>query len=40
MPEHVHLLLSELITHVEIDKAAAASEMWKLDAFWASILRQ
>ena len=36
----VHLLLSELITHVEIDKSAAASEMWKLDAFWASILRQ
>ena len=36
----VHLLLSQLITHVEIDKSAAASEMWKLDAFWASILRQ
>ncbi len=36
----VHLLLSDLITHVEIDKSAAASEMWKLDAFWASILRQ
>jgi len=36
----VHLLLSELITHAEIDKSAAASEMWKLDAFWASILRQ
>ena len=36
----VHLLLSELITHAEIDKSAAASEMWKLDSFWASILRQ
>ena len=36
----VHLLLSKLITHAEIDKSAAASEMWKLDAFWASILRQ
>ena len=36
----VHLLLSALITHAEIDKSAAASEMWKLDAFWASILRQ
>ena len=36
----VHLLLSHLITHAEIDKSAAASEMWKLDAFWASILRQ
>lgn len=36
----VHLLLSQLITHAEIDKSAAASEMWKLDAFWASILRQ
>jgi dienelactone hydrolase len=36
----VHLLLSGLITHAEIDKSAAASEMLKLDAFWASILRQ
>lgn len=36
----VHVLLSGLITHAEIDKSAAASEMLKLDAFWASILRQ
>jgi dienelactone hydrolase len=36
----VHLLLSHLITHAEVDKSAAASEMFKLDAFWASILRQ
>lgn len=36
----VHLLLSGLITHAEVDQSAAASETWKLIAFWASILRQ
>jgi hypothetical protein len=36
----VRLLVSELITHAEVDKSAAASELWKLDSFWASILRQ
>jgi dienelactone hydrolase len=36
----VHLLLSELITHAEVDRSATASDTWKLIAFWASILRQ
>ncbi len=36
----VHLLLSELITHAEVDRSATTSDMWKLVAFWASILRR
>lgn len=36
----VHLLLSSLITHAEVDKSAAAVETWKLIGFWASVLRQ
>ena len=36
----VHLLLSELITHAEVDRSAAASETWKLISFWADILRK
>lgn len=36
----VTVLLSGLITHAEVNKAAAASEMWKLVAFWADVLRQ
>jgi dienelactone hydrolase len=36
----VHLLLSELITHAEIDRAAAATETMKLVSFWADVLRQ
>jgi hypothetical protein len=36
----VHLLLSRLITHAEIDRTAAASETWKLVSFWASVLRR
>lgn len=36
----VHLLLSHLITHAEVDQSAAASEIWKLIAFWADILRK
>jgi dienelactone hydrolase len=36
----VTLLLSGLITHAEVNKAAAASEMWKLVSFWADVLRQ
>jgi hypothetical protein len=35
----VHMLLSGLITHAEVDRTAAASETWKLVAFWASVLR-
>jgi dienelactone hydrolase len=36
----VHLLLSDLITHAEIDRAAAATETMKLVSFWADVLRQ
>ena len=36
----VHLLLSGLITHAEVDRSAAASETWKLVSFWARVLRQ
>ena len=36
----VHVLLSGLITHAEVDRGAAAAEMWKLVNFWASVLRQ
>jgi dienelactone hydrolase len=36
----VHLLLSNLITHAEVNKSATASDTWKLIAFWASLLRQ
>jgi dienelactone hydrolase len=34
----VHLLLSELITHAEVDRTAAAAETWKLVSFWANVL--
>ena len=36
----VHVLLSALITHAEVDRSAAAAEAWKLIAFWADVLRQ
>ena len=36
----VHVLLSGLITHAEIDRGAATSEALRLVAFWASVLRQ
>jgi hypothetical protein len=36
----VHVLLSGLITHAEVDRSAAASETWKLVNFWADVLRQ
>jgi hypothetical protein len=36
----VHLLLSDLITHAEIDRAAAATETMKLVSFWADVLRR
>jgi dienelactone hydrolase len=35
----VHLLLSQIITHAELDRSAAMSESWKLVSFWADILR-
>jgi hypothetical protein len=34
----VHPLLSGLITHAEVDKAAAAGETWKLVGFWGTLL--
>ena len=34
----VHVLLSGLITHAEVDKSAAAAETWKLIRFWTSVL--
>ena len=36
----VHVLLSGLITHAEVDRTAAASETWKLVRFWAGVLRK
>jgi dienelactone hydrolase len=36
----VHLLLSGLITHAEVDRSAAASDVWKLVSFWAGVLRR
>src|SRR5258705_7439329 len=36
----VHLLLSDLITHAEVDRAAAATETMKLVAFWADVLKR
>jgi dienelactone hydrolase len=35
----VHLLLSQIITHAELDRSAAMSESWKLVSFWADVLR-
>ena len=37
---NVHLLLSNLITHAEVNRSASASDAWKLISFWASLLRQ
>jgi dienelactone hydrolase len=36
----VHLLISELITHAEVDRAAAATDTVKLVSFWASVLKK
>ena len=36
----VHVLLSGLITHAEVDRTAAALDTWKLVSFWASVLRR
>ena len=36
----VHVLLSPIITHAELDRSAALSESWKLVAFWADVLRR
>jgi dienelactone hydrolase len=34
----VHVLVSSVITHAEANRAAAASEVWKLIRFWAAVL--
>jgi dienelactone hydrolase len=36
----VDLLVSELITHAEIDRAAAAGETMRLVSFWADVLKK
>lgn len=36
----VHALLSGLITHAEVDRAAAASELWRLVDFWRELMRK
>ena len=37
---HVRILLSQIITHAELDRSAAASDSWKLVTFWADVLRR
>lgn len=34
----VHAVLSGLITHAEVDKSAAAIEVWRLIGFWRSLM--
>ena len=34
----VHAILSGLITHAEVDKSAAAIEVWRLIGFWKSLM--
>jgi len=34
----VHVLLSQIITHAELDRSAATVEVWRLIAFWADVL--
>jgi predicted esterase len=34
----VHVLLSSLITHAEVNRAATTAEAWKLVSFWGSVL--
>jgi dienelactone hydrolase len=36
----VRLLLSRLITHAELDRAAAVSDTWELVSFWADVLER
>lgn len=36
----VRVLLSQIITHAELDRNAAAAESWKLIAFWADVLQR
>jgi len=34
----VHVLISQIITHAELDRSAAAAEVWRLIGFWARVL--
>ena len=36
----VHAVLSGLITHAEVDKSAAAIEVWRLVGFWKDLMAQ
>ena len=36
----VHLLLSQIITHAELNRSAAVPESWKLIRFWAKVLER
>jgi dienelactone hydrolase len=36
----VHVLLSGLITHAEVNKAATLIDVWRLISMWAEVLRQ
>jgi dienelactone hydrolase len=36
----VHLLISELITHAEVDRTAAAADTFRLISFWANVLKR
>ncbi|HUE88859.1 MAG TPA: CocE/NonD family hydrolase [Vicinamibacterales bacterium] len=36
----VHAVLSGLITHAEVDRSAAAIEVWRLVGFWRSLMAQ
>jgi hypothetical protein len=36
----VHAILSGLITHAEVDKSAAAAEVWRLATFWRQLMQK
>lgn len=36
----VHVLLTPLITHAEVDRVATVAEIWRLIDFWASVLNE
>ena len=36
----VRVLVSQIITHAELDRTAAMAESWKLVSFWADVLRR
>jgi len=36
----VHLLLTPLITHAEVDKSSTAAPVWRLIHFWSKMLNE